>query len=123
MLLKLLILALTVNAVASQLLLKRAIADIGSPSGLAALPQFIENAAHSPWVYASLILQVLGYALWMVVISHEKLGVATATLGAGFYVLMAFSAWVFYGEALSTIQWTGIGLITIGVVCVSLGQV
>ena len=122
MLIKVLIIALTINAVASQLLLKRAIIDIGSPAALAALPQFIENAAQSPWVYASLVLQVLGYALWMIVISHEKLGVATATLGAGFYVLMAFSAWAIYGEALSPLQWTGIGFITVGVVCVSLGQ-
>lgn len=123
MLIKLLIAVIAINTVASQLLLKRAIADIGSPSGLATLPKFIENAALSSWVYASLSLQVIGYILWMIVVSHEKLGVATATLGSGFYILMAFSAWIFFGETLTAVQWLGIGLITAGVICVSLGQV
>jgi drug/metabolite transporter (DMT)-like permease len=123
MLINLLIVTIAVNSVLSQLLLKRAIADIGSPGALAALPEFIAGAAGSPWVYASLVLQVLGYILWMIVISHEKLGVANAGLGACFYMLMAFSAWVVYGETLSSVQWAGIGFITIGVICVSLGQV
>lgn len=119
---RILILVVTINAVISQLLLRRALTEIGSPRGLAAIPRFIGSAALSPWVYASLVLQVLGYVLWMIVISKEKLGVATASIGAGFYVLMAFSAWVIYGETLSGLQWIGIFLVTIGVVCVSLGH-
>jgi len=119
---RILILAVTINAVISQLLLRRGLTEIGSPSGFAAVPRFIGSAALSPWVYASLVLQVVGYVLWMIVISKEKLGVATASIGAGFYVLMAFSAWIIYGESLSGLQWIGIFLVTIGVVCVSLGH-
>lgn len=119
---RILIIAVTINAVISQLLLRRALTEIGSPSGFASVPRFIGSAALSPWVYASLVLQVLGYVLWMIVISKEKLGVATASIGAGFYVLMAFSAWLIYGETLSGLQWIGIFLVTIGVVCVSLGH-
>jgi drug/metabolite transporter (DMT)-like permease len=59
----------------------------------------------------------------MVIVSREKLGVATASVGAGFYVLMALSAWLIYGETLSPLQWTGIVLVTLGVVCISLGGV
>ncbi|HWX81936.1 MAG TPA: hypothetical protein VNZ02_17675 [Steroidobacteraceae bacterium] len=121
--LKLLFLAVTVNAVISQLLLRRALNQLGSPSGLSELPRFIGNAALSPWIYASVTLQVLGYVLWMLVVSREKLGVATASIGAGFYILMALSAWLIYGETLSTLQWAGIILVTVGVVCISLGQV
>jgi len=36
----------------------------------------------------------------MVIVSREKLGVATAGVGAGFYSLVALSAWLVYGEAL-----------------------
>ena len=119
---KFLILLVTVNTVISHLFLKRAIIDIGSPASFDALPKFILAAAGSPWVYGSLALQILGYVVWMIVISHEKLGVATASVGASYYILTSLAAWAFYGETLGSMQWVGICLITAGVVCVSLGQ-
>jgi drug/metabolite transporter (DMT)-like permease len=121
--LRLLFVAVTVNAVISQLLLRRALNQLGSPASLSGLPRFIGNAALSPWVYASVTLQILGYVLWMLVVSRAKLGVATASIGAGFYILMALSAWLVYGETLSLLQWMGIVLVTLGVVCISMGQV
>jgi|SRR5712664_1739844 len=119
---KFLIVLVTVNTVISHLFLKRAILHIGSPASFEAMPKFILAATGSPWVYGSLALQVLGYVVWMVVISHEKLGVATASVGASYYILTSFAAWAIYGETLGNVQWLGIGRITAGVVCVSLGQ-
>jgi drug/metabolite transporter (DMT)-like permease len=121
--LKFLFAAFTVNAVLSQLVLRRALNELGSPSSLSGLPRFIGSAALSPWIYASVSLQVLGYVMWMLIVSREKLGVATASIGAGFYTLMALSAWLVYGETLSALQWIGILLVTMGVVCISLGGV
>jgi drug/metabolite transporter (DMT)-like permease len=121
--LKLLFVVFTVNIVISQLLLRRATMDLGRvPADLAGLPHFIGQAALSPWIYLSAGLQVFGYALWVLIVAREKLGVATATVGAGFYILMALSAWVIYGESLSTLQWVGILLVTGGVVCISQGH-
>lgn len=117
----LLISAVTLNAVAGQLLLKHALNTLGGRAALGAMSNFILNAATSPWIYASLAIQGLGYVLWMVLISREKLGVATASVSAGFYTLMPICAWVIYGESLTNMQWFGIGLITIGVTCVALG--
>jgi small multidrug resistance pump/undecaprenyl phosphate-alpha-L-ara4N flippase subunit ArnE len=105
------------------MLLKRAMIDTPKPANLAAIPGFIMDAAMSPWIYGSLTLQVLGYFLWMLLVSHEKLGIATASVGAGFYILMAFAAWAAYGETLNGVQWLGIVLITVGVVCVSWAKV
>jgi drug/metabolite transporter (DMT)-like permease len=34
---------------------------------------------------------------------------------------MALSAWLVYGETLSLIQWAGIALVTLGVICISVG--
>jgi drug/metabolite transporter (DMT)-like permease len=121
--LRILFAVFTVNAVVSQLLLRRATLGLGrAPTSLPALPQFVAQAALSPWIYASVVLQVFGYVLWLVIVAREKLGVATATIGAGFYALMALSAWVIYGEALSALQWLGILLVTCGVVCISQGH-
>jgi drug/metabolite transporter (DMT)-like permease len=120
--LRLLFIVVTVNAVIGQLLLRRATNSLGgAPASLAGLPRFIAQATLSPWIYASLAVQILGYVLWMVIVSREKLGVATATIGAGFYLLMALSAWLVYGETLSGLQWLGIVLVTAGVVCISQG--
>ena len=118
-----LLVGFTVNSVVSQLVLRRALNALGSPANVSALPSFIGNAALSPWIYASITLQILSYVMWMVIVSREKLGVATATVGAGFYTLMALSAWFVYGETLSPVQWAGIALVTLGVVCISLGGV
>jgi drug/metabolite transporter (DMT)-like permease len=116
-----LIVAVTVNAVLGQLLLRRALATLGGRAALATLPKFVLDALASPWMYASLAIQGLGYFLWIVLISREKLGVASASVGAGFYILMPLCAWAVYGETLTAPQWFGISLITVGVTCVSLG--
>jgi drug/metabolite transporter (DMT)-like permease len=121
--LRFLLVAFTVNTVISQLVLRRALNALGTPANLSGLPRFIGNAALSPWIYTSVTLQILSYVLWMLIVSREKLGVATASVGAGFYILMALSAWLVYGETLSPVQWTGIVLVTLGVVCISLGGV
>jgi drug/metabolite transporter (DMT)-like permease len=121
--LRLLLVAFTINTVISQLVLRRALNALGTPANLSGLPRFIGDAALSPWIYTSVTLQILSYVLWMLIVSREKLGVATASVGAGFYILMALSAWLVYGETLSPVQWTGIVLVTLGVVCISLGGV
>ena len=117
---KVLIAAVTINAVAGQLLLKRALNSIGGRVDFANLPQFALSAAKSPWIYASLAVQGLGYFMWMILIARVKIGIATSSVAAGFYILMAFSAWAIYGESLSSWQWIGIILITAGVTCISL---
>jgi drug/metabolite transporter (DMT)-like permease len=116
---KWLIVLITVNAVAGQLLLKRALIALGGRAALSTVAKFFLAAAGSPWIYASIAIQGLGYFLWMILISREKLGVATASVGAGFYILMPLCAWTLYGESLSYLQWFGIALLTAGVICVS----
>jgi drug/metabolite transporter (DMT)-like permease len=120
---KLLFVAFTVNSVISQLVLRRGLQELGSPASLAGLPRFLGNAAVSYWIYGSIALQILSYVMWMLIVSREKLGVASATVGAGFYTLMALSAWLVYGETLSPLQWSGIALVTLGVICISSGGV
>jgi drug/metabolite transporter (DMT)-like permease len=61
--------------------------------------------------------------MWMIIVSRERVGVAKASVGAGFYTLIALSAWLVCGETLSPGQWAGIALVTMGVICISLGGV
>ena len=115
MLTTLLITAVTACMVASQLLLKRAVGDLGVPSTLGQLPQFFFNAMLSTWMLLAVVLQVAGFGLWLLVIAREKLGVAVAVSGSAFYVLTAVLAWVLYDEPLTLWQGVGMGFITVGI--------
>ena len=116
---RLLIIIVTVNAVFGQLLLKQALSMLGGRTALTSIPKFILSAIASPWIYASLAVQALGYFLWILLISREKIGVASASVGAGFYILLPLCAWAVFGESLTNWQWIGIVFITVGVIFVS----
>jgi drug/metabolite transporter (DMT)-like permease len=120
MLVKLLLVLVSINTIASQLLLKKGVTQLGGVKTLADLPQFIILAIASPWILLSVCLQIVGYLMWFLVVTREKLGIAVAFSGASFYILMALSAWYFYGEILTILQCVGIGLIILGVICVTL---
>jgi drug/metabolite transporter (DMT)-like permease len=117
-----LITAVTVNAIVGQLVLKYAVTGLGAPQALSNFPAFIWSAARSPLVYVSVAIQGIGYVLWMLLVARMKLGLATAAVGAGFYVGMAVAAWAVYGEGLSYLQWLGLGLISAGVVCIGMAS-
>jgi drug/metabolite transporter (DMT)-like permease len=108
------------NTVASQLLMKRGVTQLGGIKSVSVLPAFSLLAVKSPWLLTSVFLQIVGYVAWYFVVTREKLGIAVAFSGASFYILMAIAAWYFYGETLTLLQCAGIGLIVIGLFCVSL---
>jgi drug/metabolite transporter (DMT)-like permease len=120
MLVKLLLILVSINTTASQLLLKKGVTQLGGVRALTDLPRFIILAVTSPWIMLSVCLQIAGYLMWFLVVTREKLGIAVAFTGASFYIFMAFSAWFFYGETLTALQTTGIALIVLGVICVAL---
>ena len=120
MLVKLLLILVSINTTASQLLLKKGVTQLGGVRTLTDLPRFIILAVTSPWIMLSVCLQIAGYLMWFLVVTREKLGIAVAFTGASFYIFMALSAWFFYGETLTALQTTGIALIVLGVICVAL---
>jgi len=117
---KILIVVFTLNTACSQIFLKQAVQVLGAPSRLGAMPTYLLQAAASPWIWASLLLQIISYGIWIVVLSREKLGVALAISGSIFYLVMACAAWVLYNEALSAGQWLGIACIVSGVLLLGL---
>jgi multidrug transporter EmrE-like cation transporter len=83
---------------------------------------FILAAISSPYVLTAILLQGIGFMLWIFVLSKMKLGLAFATSGAFFYILIALSSWYLYGEELSIPQWVGLALISLGVILISYYQ-
>jgi drug/metabolite transporter (DMT)-like permease len=120
MLVRFLLILAALNTTASQLLLKKGVTELGGVKAVADLPRFMLLAVFSPWIVLSVCLQIVGYLMWFLVVTREKLGIAVAFTGASFYIFMVLSAWYFYGETLTVLQCAGIGLIILGLICVTL---
>lgn len=74
-------------------------------------------ALTSPYVLASITLQGISFLLWVLVLSRANLGYAFGFSGAFFYLILPLLSWWLYGERLSPLQWGGLFLITLGVLC------
>ncbi|KAF1719306.1 SMR family transporter [Pseudoxanthomonas wuyuanensis] len=115
----LMILFVTCSTLGSQLLIKHALVRLAARSPTLSGMEWLFAALFSPTVIAAVLVQGVGFIVWMVVVSRVKLGIAFAISGAFFYVLMAVLSWVLYGERLAVWQWIGIALISAGVLMVS----
>jgi multidrug transporter EmrE-like cation transporter len=105
----------------SQLLLKKAIVMIG-PLMQGDKFAFLFAAITSPFVILAIVMQGVGFFLWMFVLNSMKLGVAFGLSGAIFYILIALSSMYFYGERLSLQQWGGLLLISAGGFLITLAK-
>ncbi|MCD9031670.1 hypothetical protein LDO32_08020 [Luteimonas sp. Y-2-2-4F] len=116
----LMIVFVTCSTLGSQLLVKRAVTQIAQrdpvPQGL----QWLIAACLSPEVIAAVAIQGIGFITWVVVVSRVKLGVAFAISGSFFYILIALSSWLLYGERLAPLQWAGLVLVSSGVLMMTL---
>jgi multidrug transporter EmrE-like cation transporter len=111
----LLILSVSTATVISQLILKKGVGELSSASGFFDLARL---AICSPLVILSLCLQGFSFFLWVAVLSKANLGYAFGISGAFFYILLPLLSWLIFGERLGPVQWGGLVLITLGVVCV-----
>ena len=113
------ILFVTLSTLTSQLLVKFAVTGIAARTpDLKGLPWLIA-AVSSPSVIGAVLVQGIGFVVWVIVVSRIKLGVAFAMSGAFFYVLVALSSWLLFGERLAAMQWLGLVLLSIGVILIS----
>jgi multidrug transporter EmrE-like cation transporter len=116
----LMILFVTCSTLGSQLLIKDSVMRIARhvpvPSGL----DWLMAVVLAPRIWMAVALQGIGFLVWVVVISRVKLGMAFAISGAFFYILIALLGWQLYGERLAPLQWTGIVLVSVGVLMISM---
>jgi multidrug transporter EmrE-like cation transporter len=117
----LLILAVTLCTIGSQLLLKHAVSSIKGTLEDSGFAAFLFAATTSPGVLLAFAIQVTGYLLWLVVLTRSQLSVAFAVSGSFFYLLMAAASWFLFGERLTSTQWIGLVLISAGVLMVTHG--
>lgn len=116
----LMIVFVTCSTLGSQLLVKRAVTLIAQRDPVPQGIQWLLAACFSPYVITAVVIQGIGFIVWVVVVSRVKLGMAFAISGAFFYILIALSSWLLYGERLAAPQWLGLVLVSSGVLLMSL---
>ena len=107
---------------AAQLFLKNGTRQLGviGLDGPHSPVQLAFNIGTQPWIVGGLACYVVSVVLWIAALSRVDVMVAYPMLSIG-YVVNAFIAWQFMGEALTAQRLLGIGVIVIGVVILSRG--
>lgn len=117
----LLILIVTFCTIGSQLILKNGVSALTHVLRNEGVVSFLMAAATSPKVIGALAIQGFGYVVWLFVLTQERLSIAFALSGSFFYLVMAAASWFFFDERLTLIQWSGLVLISCGVIVVNYG--
>ena len=116
----LMIVFVTCCTLGSQLLVKYSVNRIANREPIPSGMDWLIVAMTSPGVIGAILIQGIGFTVWVVVVSRMKLGVAFAISGSFFYVLVALASWYLYGERLAPLQWMGIVLVSVGVLMISM---
>lgn len=116
----LMILFTTCTTLGGQMLLKRGVVEIAARTPKPTGVDWLSAVAISPAIWGAVLIQGVGFVVWIVVVSRMKLGVAFAIAGAFLYILMAVMGWSLYGERLAPLQWVGIVLVSVGVLMISM---
>ncbi len=104
---------------AAQLLLKAGVKDLGV---IQLTPATIWSAglklALEPHILGGLTCYVISVVVWILALSRVQVSIAYPMLSLG-YVVTAFIAWAFMGEAVNAMRLTGIAVIIVGVFLVA----
>lgn len=108
--------------VASQMLLKGVGASIARVVPEVSLGNMVKLVAFSithPQILSAVVLQALGFVVWIVVLSREHAGVALGLGGASVYLLTALAERSIYGVQLNLLQIVALVLVSVGALLLS----
>lgn len=105
------------GTICAQITLKKGLLLLGGIRFSSGVMVEVFRILHSPYVMGALVLQGLIALVWIYVLSRTQLVYLFTMSGAFFYILLALASWIVLGERLSPIQWLGIFMISLGVVC------
>jgi multidrug transporter EmrE-like cation transporter len=110
----LLVMALLLNAAANTLLkLGASRLQEVSDAGL------IERVLGNPWLLLGLLLFAINVGCYVAALSQLRLSIAYPVMAAGSLLVVVLSSVLWLGEALTTVQWSGIALLLAGIVLVT----
>ena len=105
------------GTITAQIILKKGLLLLGSVQFSSGVMVEIFRIIHSPYVMGAFVLQGIIALFWIYVLSRTQLVYLFTMSGAFFYILLALASWIVLDERLSLIQWLGVVMISLGVVC------
>jgi len=105
------------GTISAQIILKKGLFLLGGIDFSSEVMTEILRIMHSPYVMGALFLQGIIASFWIYALSRMQLVYLFTMSGAFFYILLALASWLVLGERLSFIQWLGVFMISLGVVC------
>lgn len=82
----------------------------------------IWQAAQNGWIVGGGILFIMGFLLWLYILSKMQLNIAYPIIIGAQIILMALVSWVFLHEYLAWPQILGIVLVIAGIILISCGK-
>lgn len=113
----LLVSMIALGTVSAQTMLKKGLLLLGGIDFSLGVMNEIIRVLHSPYVTGALVLQGTIAVFWIYILSRMQLVYLITMSGAFFYILLALTSWLVLGERLSPVQWMGVVLISVGVLC------
>ncbi|MFC1488419.1 hypothetical protein ACFL6B_01085 [Thermodesulfobacteriota bacterium] len=108
---------IALGTIIAQIILKKGLLLMGGIDLSAGVAVGILRMLHSPYVLGALTLQGSIALLWIYLLSKTQLVYLFTMSGAIFYILLALTSWLVLGERLSFVQWLGVIMISVGIVC------
>lgn len=113
----LILFSVLLNAIA-QLLLKKGMVSVGA---LQLSVEFVFKCAINPFIFGGMCVYAISIISWLIVLSKVQVSVAYPFLALGF-IFSAIVAHFAFGEALGMGKITGIGLICVGLVLLTINN-
>jgi uncharacterized membrane protein len=107
-----------VSMVATQILLRKGMLQVGSLSEAGGLFHFFLKAIINPYIIIAIFTTALAAGSWLIATSKAEISKIYPFMGLTF-ALVAILSWPILGESLNGWRWLGIGLITAGVFLVT----
>ncbi len=108
---------IALGTIIAQITLKKGLLLMGGMDLSAGVANGILRVLHSPYVLGALTLQGTIALFWIYILSKTQLVYLFTMSGAIFYILLALTSWIVLGERLSFVQWLGVVMISVGIVC------
>jgi len=108
---------IALGTIIAQITLKKGLILLGGIDFSSGLMIEILRVLHSPYVLGALTLQGTIALFWIYLLSKTQLVYLLTMSGAIFYILLALTSWIVLGERLSFVQWLGVIMISVGIVC------
>jgi drug/metabolite transporter (DMT)-like permease len=108
---------IALGTIIAQITLKKGLLLMGGIDLSAGVAVGILRILHSPYVLGALALQGTLALFWIYLLSKTQLVYLFTMSGAFFYILLALASWIVLGEKLSFVQWMGVMMISVGIIC------